>query len=97
MELLVRQQLICCFIDTFTQQRTYPPTMREVMDWTGCSNIHLAHHHVSELERKGYLTRTPYITRSLRLTEAGKAIARRWKLEGVARGTRTAPTEQHST
>jgi repressor LexA len=84
MELLVRQQLICCFIDTFTQERHYPPTTREVMDWTGCSNVHLAHYHLSALERAGYLTRTPGISRSLRLTDAGNAIARRWRLEAVA-------------
>lgn len=81
--LSVRQQLLLCFIDAYTHQQGRPPTYREMAEWTGCKMVNQAEHHVFQLKKGGYLKHTPFTSRSVRLTDAGKAIAARWELVSV--------------
>ncbi len=75
-----RQQLICCFIHTYTQAHQLPPTVREIRDWVGCPGMRSLYLALADLERQEYLTRDPNRRRSIALTVQGIALAQRWQL-----------------
>lgn len=77
-------QLICCFIETYSQRCGFPPSFREIAAWVGLKKPNQVSYYVGRLETWGYLTQELYHCRSVVLTEAGKAIAARWQLEIVA-------------
>lgn len=79
----IRQQLICCFIDSYTRTVGFPPTVREMTRWTGASCNYVVQYHLLQLEHAGYV-HGGRGSRCYRLTESGKAIAARWKLAVVA-------------
>jgi len=74
----IRQQLICCFIHTYTQAHRLPPTVREIGAWVGCPGMRSLY--LADLERQQYLTRQSHAQRSILLTAKGIAPAERWQL-----------------
>lgn len=63
-----RQESIFAFIRGFISTKGYSPSMREVSDAFGIT-VKGAWDHVSALERKGYISHTPGISRSITITE----------------------------
>ena len=76
----IRQQLICCFIHTYTQVHQFPPTVREIGAWVGCPGMRSLQRALADLERQQYLTRQAHAQRSIDLTAKGIALAERWQL-----------------
>ena len=76
----IRQQLICCFILSYTQAHQFPPTVREIGAWVGCPDMRSLQLALADLERRQYVTRQPGNQRSVVLTAKGIALAQRWHL-----------------
>ena len=83
----IRQQLICCFIHTYTQAHHLPPTVREIGEWVGCPGMRSLQLALADLERQQYVTRDPHRRRSIGLTAKGIALAQRWQLLVPGAGT----------
>lgn len=52
-----RQQEVLTFISKFTEENSYPPTMREISEHFGITP-HAIQDHVTALQKKGYLAQT---------------------------------------
>jgi SOS-response transcriptional repressor LexA len=76
----IRQQLICCFIHSYTQAYRLPPTVREIGDWVGCPGMRSLQRALADLGRQQYLTRQSHAQRSMVLTAKRIALAERWQL-----------------
>ncbi len=83
----IRQQLICCFIHTYTQAYHLPPTVREIGEWVGCPGMRSLQQALAELEQQQYIRRDPHRRRSIALTAKGIALAERWQLSIPVAGT----------
>ena len=77
--LSIPQQLICCFIHTYTQTHHFPPTVREIGAWVGYGGMRSLQLALASLEQRGYLKRHQHTRRSLLLTDQGMAVAQRWQ------------------
>lgn len=60
-----RQQQVLDYIRDTTNQRGYPPSVREIGDAVGLSSPSTVHSHLSTLVRQGYLTRDPAKPRAI--------------------------------
>lgn len=69
-----RAERILDFIREQTQERGYPPTVREIAEAVGLASTSAVHHHLMKLEREGRLQKDA--TRSRALTIPGAAGAR---------------------
>ena len=63
--LTARQQQILTFIEAITNQRGYPPSVREIGDEVGLSSPSTVHSHLNTLQRLGYLRRDPTKPRAI--------------------------------
>ena len=63
--LTARQQQILSFIEAITNQRGYPPSVREIGDEVGLSSPSTVHSHLNTLQRLGYLRRDPTKPRAI--------------------------------
>jgi repressor LexA len=63
--LTARQQQILTFIEAITNQRGYPPSVREIDDEVGLSSPSTVHSHLNTLQRLGYLRRDPTKPRAI--------------------------------
>jgi repressor LexA len=61
-----RQQRILEVIRTFTHERGYPPSVREIGERVGLSSSSTIHAHLKALERRGLISRDPTKPRALR-------------------------------
>lgn len=77
--LSIQQQLICCFLHTYTQTHRFPPTFREIGAWVGFGGMRRLQVALASLEQQGYLKRHQHTRRSLVLTDQGLAVAARWQ------------------
>jgi repressor LexA len=68
LELTERQKSVYSFIQTYQKQAGYAPTMQEIAGHLQVSGNLGVMRHLAALEKKGYLTRTPGNSRSIRLT-----------------------------
>jgi repressor LexA len=67
-----RQKILECIAGT-VDERGYPPSVREIADAVGLASTSAVHHHLTALEREGYLERGERSSRALRLTQQGEA------------------------
>jgi repressor LexA len=65
--LTLRQQAVLQFIGDFIEQHSYPPTYQEIADAFGIVSKHGVVRHLVALERKGYITRSDTLARSIRI------------------------------
>jgi repressor LexA len=87
-----RQESIVGFLTSYTADKGYTPSMREVADFLGGVSTNAVEGHYKALETKGYIARTPRIARSLRILKPlpPKGKSKRasggsfWKVESVA-------------
>lgn len=70
-----QQQNVLQFIQDFSERRGYPPTLREIGEAIGLTNVNAVRGHVEALERKGHITRTPDKARSIQLTGKPSALS----------------------
>lgn len=63
-----RRQKIIEHIALTIRTRGYPPSVREIAEAVGLASTSAAHHHLSALERDGFLERGATRSRALRLT-----------------------------
>jgi len=63
-----RRQRIIDYIAATLRARGYPPSVREIANAVGLASTSAVHHHLSALERDGYLERGATQSRALRLT-----------------------------
>src|SRR5689334_24166984 len=78
--LTARQQQILTVIEAITNQRGYPPSVREIGDEVGLSSPSTVHNHLNTLQRLGYLRRDPTKPRALEVryeSSTGAAMERR--------------------
>lgn len=67
-----RQQDILDFIEDFAQKRGYPPTLREIGDEFGISSTNGVRVNLVALEKKQYIVRRPWLSRSIELVHTPK-------------------------
>jgi repressor LexA len=60
-----RQRGILNFIESETQQRGYPPSVREIGEAVGLTSTSTVHAHLASLQRMGYLRRDPTKPRAI--------------------------------
>jgi repressor LexA len=56
------------FIKKFTKENKYPPTRREISNELGYKSTNAASDHLRALEKKGFLTIVPNVSRGTVLT-----------------------------
>ncbi len=71
-----RQQAILSFVSDFGQHRGYAPSLREIGEAVGLTNVSAVRGHVAALERKGYLTKLPDQPRSITVLGRPSLISR---------------------
>jgi len=64
----LRKQRIIDYIATTVRASGYPPSVREIAAAVGLASTSAVHHHLSALEKDGYLERDATQSRALRLT-----------------------------
>ena len=62
-----RQQDILDFIESFIQERGYPPTLREIGNQFGISSTNGVRVNLAALEKKQYIRRRPWLSRGIEL------------------------------
>ena len=67
-QLTARQSEVLAAIRAFTKEHNYSPTFRELANVLGIESTNGVTVHLKALERKGYVTREPGKSRTLRLT-----------------------------
>jgi repressor LexA len=65
--LSTRQQKIIDFIGRFYRERSYPPTVREIVSGCEISSTSVADYNLDILEKKGYIRRHPGISRGIEM------------------------------
>lgn len=66
-ELTNREMAALGFIKGYLSEHQYPPSMREIASALGSDSPNTARHLITKLEEKGYVKKTPYQPRSLRV------------------------------
>lgn len=64
-----KQQALCDFLRQFTQERGYPPTVREIGEHLGLRSTSSVHFHLKKLLDAGIVYMEPGKTRSITLVE----------------------------
>ncbi len=68
-ELKQRPFELLMLLVSFHERRRQPPSLRELAKLLGIGSVSTVHHHVTVLEREGYLERLPTQNRAIRLTD----------------------------
>lgn len=67
-----RQHEMLLSVQTFIRRNGYPPTIRDLGLAMKIASPNGVVCHLNALERKGYITRVPGVSRGIVLTKAGK-------------------------
>ncbi len=67
MALTEKQKKVLSFIDQFTRENGYPPSVREIGTAVGLTSTATVHGYLERLEKKGYLDRAALKTRAMRV------------------------------
>ena len=77
MDLSERQEKMLSFLEDFTRENEYPPTIREIGAAVGISSTSVVNYNLNVLEKKGYITRDKIVSRGLKLVDrSGSGAAR---------------------
>jgi len=71
-----QQQKVLVFVREYSRRHGFPPSLREIGQGIDVVNVNAVRGHVSALERKGYIARTPEKARSLRVLEGPSRLSR---------------------
>ena len=69
MDLSERQRKILRFLEAFTRENEYPPTIREIGAAVGISSTSVVNYNLNALEQKGHILRDKIVSRGLRLVD----------------------------
>ncbi len=83
-----RQEQILAFVQSFQEERGYPPSMREIGEQFGIRSTNGVSDHLRALERKGVLQRSGHLSRSLRVVPSEETP------QGVAAAARARSSQQ---
>ncbi|HEX9580398.1 MAG TPA: transcriptional repressor LexA [Gemmatimonadales bacterium] len=88
MPLTKRQKQILDYLESYIETNGYAPSFEEIAEHFQFGSLATVHEHLTNLERKGYITRTPNESRSIEvLPKPGRSGARELPLLGqVAAG-----------
>ena len=64
-----RQRDIISFIGKFSQEKGYPPTIREIGEAANISSTSVVNYNLNKLEKEGYIVRALKVSRGVRLAE----------------------------
>ena len=62
-----KQRQILNFIADFTDEKGYPPSVRDIVRGCGISSTSVAQYHINVLRQRGYIRRDPDVSRSIAL------------------------------
>lgn len=79
-----RQKKIFAFLEAFTRENEYPPTIREIGAAVGISSTSVVSYNLDALEREGYIARDKTISRGLRLVAGSGSRASRLRDDVVS-------------
>jgi repressor LexA len=71
--LSVRQQKILSFIRRFMADKTYPPTIRDIVNGCSISSTSVADYNLSILEKDGYIRRHREVSRGIELLDGSSS------------------------
>ena len=74
-----KQQKIIDFIHQFLVDRSYPPTVREIVSGCGISSTSVVDYNLNILEQEGYIRRHPEVSRGIELLTLSPAL--RYRLQ----------------
>lgn len=92
-----RQLQVLEYIESFTREHGYAPSLEEIAQYMGFSSISNAHQHVSALIRRGHLRRDPSRPRSLEIVRQTDDFRELPLLGYVAAGEPIEAVEQQET
>ncbi|OGO21714.1 MAG: repressor LexA [Chloroflexi bacterium RBG_16_51_9] len=75
-----RQRHIINFLTRFAEERSYPPTVRDIVSGCGISSTSVVDYNLDILEREGYIRRHPGISRGIELVTQPAAQGRLLKI-----------------
>jgi repressor LexA len=76
MTLSERQEKILSFVEAFTRENEYPPTIREIGEAVGISSTSVVNYNLKILEREGHITRDKTVSRGLKLVDRSRSGVR---------------------
>ncbi|MDP6543466.1 MAG: transposase [Phycisphaerae bacterium] len=80
-----RQRSVLRFLQRFCRDKGFPPTMREIGQAIGLSNVSAVRGHLAALEKKGYIAKESDKARSIRIIRSPSILSRlKRKLHEVA-------------
>ncbi|MDP4132534.1 MAG: transcriptional repressor LexA [Bacillota bacterium] len=82
-----RQQLILDFIQKYTNENGYPPTIREICDGVGLKSPSTVHGHLERMKRDGLLKKDDSKTRAIKVSETKNSFPETEYLEVPVIGT----------
>ena len=68
-----KQLEIYNFLKTYTENKGYPPSVREICEAVGLSSTSTVHGHLKRLEKKGLIKRDPSKPRALEIAELNQS------------------------
>ncbi len=71
-----QQQNVLAVVEECISKNGYPPTLREIGQILGLSNVNAVRGHVTALEKKGYIVRAPDRARSIQVVRPPSAFSR---------------------
>ncbi|MHC4706304.1 MAG: LexA family protein [Planctomycetota bacterium] len=71
-----RQSALLEFVVEYSSRRGFPPTLREIGDGTGLSNVSAVRGHMMALEKKGYIAKDPDKARSIQVLRVPSAFSK---------------------
>jgi REP element-mobilizing transposase RayT len=74
--LTTQQEKVLNFVDAFSEENGYPPTLREIGDGVRLNNVNAVRGHLAALEKKGYITKAPDKARSIQIVHSPSALSR---------------------
>ena len=69
-----KREEILSFLKTFSAEKGYAPTVREIMHGVGLKSTASVHYHLSELDRQGYIQVDGAKNRAIRLPETNRGV-----------------------
>ncbi len=81
-----KQQIVLGVLRDYSQAHGFPPTMREIGQEIGLSNVSAVRGHLAALEKKGYISKDSDKARSIRVLHSPSVFSRfKSKLHEIAR------------
>ncbi len=75
-----RQRNMLRYIQRYTQENGFPPTIRQIGENTGINSTSVVNYNLNKLVQAGYLNRSQHVSRGLRLTQEIPETGRRKKV-----------------